>query len=310
MPQCLIMYSHGPASEGHKARLAALLGHPPLEAADVTTAVQLAPQADIFLGHRYLWQSLPLAPQLKWVQSSAAGVDQILCPAMFVRKPLLTRCPIFAREIAWHALALAMALNRGLPDWLAGQPGIVLPQPHKALILGCGQIGQSLGRLLKGLGIKVMAVQHQQPLPMDSCDIVLTPENWKAHLGAVDWCFLALPLTPATFHILDQAALAALPAHAVVINVGRGATLDTQALIQQLQQGQLGGAFLDVVGAFLPIDCPRLWSTPQVASFCPDRQQRLETFVEEQVSDFIQGKTLQHQVLYLEQYPPDWQIPR
>ena len=75
---------------------------------------------------------------------------------------------------------------------------------------------------------------------------------------------LALPLTPATHHVVGAAELAALPAEALVVNVGRGGTLDERALLHALQRDQLRGAGLDVLEHEpLPADHP-LWREPKV----------------------------------------------
>ena len=305
----LIMYSTAPPTSGHVERLAAL--DPRVEvvvARDEAGAREAAPGAEVFLGHRYLAQCLPEAGRLKWVQSSAAGVDHLLTPALVARRPILTRCPVFADTIAWHALAMGLALVRGLSEAACAphrQPPVapdgsrLPPLPRTAVVVGMGDIGRALGELLKGLGLRVLGVvRTRRDVPARCCDEVLPPDRWRSRLGEADLLFLSIPGAPENRHFIDNDALARLPRHAVVVNVGRGMTLDHAALLRRLESLQLGGAGLDVLDE-VPADVqnllrqtPHVLITPKIASFTEDRQARFEAFVEQQVRAYLTGKPL------------------
>ena len=102
--------------------------------------------------------------------------------------------------------------------------------------------------------------------------------------------------------MIDAAALAALPRHGVLVNVGRGGTVDTAALVRALEAREIGGAALDVIepgpdGREDPLwQTPHLLLTPHMASFTPGRQERTERFVEEQVARFVRGEPLLYAV--------------
>ena len=121
-------------------------------------------------------------------------------------------------------------------------------------------------------------------------------------LPKADWCFLALPYTAETQNLFTADILRQLPAHAVLVNVGRGETLVTADLCQVLREGHLGGAALDVISP-KPQDpgddlwqTPRLLITPYVASHCQERSTAIEQFCEQQCQRFMAGEPLQDAV--------------
>jgi len=128
--------------------------------------------------------------------------------------------------------------------------------------------------------------------------------SWFDELPHIDWCFLALPNTPETQNIFNKRVLSYLPAHAVLVNVGRGETLVTQDLCELLKQGHLGGAALDVVCP-KPTDSqdllwitPRLYITPYVASHCHERASNIEKFCEQQLLRFLRNEPLSNLVKF------------
>jgi len=132
-----------------------------------------------------------------------------------------------------------------------------------ATIVGWGPIGQELGQLLQALGLNVVAVRTQSATPHKGIDMVRF-EDLPAVLPRTDWLILACPLTATTHALVNAAVLRALPQGAHLINVARGEVVVQSALIEVLQSGHLGGAFLDVFEHEpLPADSP-LWTLPNV----------------------------------------------
>jgi len=306
----LIMYSNAPPGAEHLARLRALApGIDPIAVASEREALEAAGEAEVFLGHRYLRQCLPRAQRLQWLQSTAAGIEHLISPALLERSPLVTRCPIFSDVVAHHAWALAWAVVRRIPEAAVSQlsgewqaPPELLPLPQTAMVLGLGEIGRAVTRLGRAQGVRILGVTRTDSAEARAlCDDLLTSANWRHALPQVDLCFITLPLSRSTRGMVDAAALAALPPHAVVVNVGRGPVLDTAALTSALVAGRLGGAALDVLDPVPPPDhplwrTPRLLITPKLGVFYPGRQDRLERFIEEQVARYIRGETLRHVV--------------
>ncbi len=310
MPRLLLMYSNAPPSDGHVARLRALGDDVEVAVAtDEASAVREVPITEVILGHRYLRQVLPVADRLAWVQSTAAGVDHLLSPELQRRRPLLTRCPVFADVVARHAFALMVALVRRLPDAVRAQsegrwaaPFEMLAWPTRATVLGLGAIGRELTALLQANGLHVTGVSRDGRAPGTDCDVIRSAGEWRETLPDTDALFITIPASPANRHFVDRAALEALPEQAVVVNVSRGSVLETGALIELLRDGRLGGAGLDVVDPVPDSADDPLWSTPRtlitpkVSGHTPERQQRLEAFIEEQVRRYLSGESPLYEV--------------
>jgi phosphoglycerate dehydrogenase-like enzyme len=169
------------------------------------------------------------------------------------------------------------------------------------MIFGMGSVGTALARILRRHGLTVLGVvRRPSPEAEVVCDQLLGPSNWRQHLHRADLCFNALPLTRSTANLIDEGVLKALPKHAVLVDVARGGIVDTNALATVLADGHLGGAALDVLDRIpqSPSDpiwtTPRLLITPKVSVFHPERQSKLEAFVESQVKRYLAGEQLLH----------------
>ncbi len=110
-------------------------------------------------------------------------------------------------------------------------------------ILGTGKIGKTVLKDLRGFGCRLLAFSRT-PDPAAGVEYVSKEEL----LARADVVSLHMPLTPETHHILDREAIAGMKDGAVLINTARGGLVDTDALIDALEQGKLGGAALDVLG--------------------------------------------------------------
>lgn len=305
----LIMYSPHAPSEDHIRQLEAEDGITEVTVAtDEQTALDAASDVEVILGHRYLRQCLPRAEKLRWVQSTTQGIDRLPCAALSNRNVQLTRYTGSAPIVARHGVSLAWAVTRRIPtasrqqlekrwdkdlEWL--------PHPKRALVFGTGMVGREIARLLRAHGIRVSGVKHTVEHSLPEFDDLYDRHSWQKALSLSDWCFLALPNTPKTQNMIDAEALGALPSHAVVVNVGRGETLDLDALTEMLWEGRLGGAALDVLPAEMePLGSssnlwtvPRLVLTPHVASYHPQRRERVEQFCEKQVRRYTRGEPLE-----------------
>jgi phosphoglycerate dehydrogenase-like enzyme len=219
-------------------------------------------------------------PRLRWVQTLAAGPDSVLTAGFPDDVVLTAGSGLHDRPVAEHALALALALVRRLPAaaraqeehrWADDLGGVQPLHPDgevttlldaRVLIWGFGHIAQTLAPMLRVLGAEVRGVARRAG---DRCGFeVVAESDVTVELRGTDVLIMILPATPATSHVLDAERLAALPAHAYVINVGRGATVDEPALIAALEQGRIAGAALDVTETEpLPADSP-LWIAPNL----------------------------------------------
>jgi len=219
-------------------------------------------------------------PGLRWVQTLAAGPDAVL-EAGFPDDVVITSgSGLHDRPVAEHALALVLALLRRLPAaaraqeehrWATELGGLQPLHPEGAvttllgarvLIWGFGSIGQTVAPILEQLGAEVRGVARSAG--ERSGFPVVAEEDLAQELGQTDVLLMILPSTGATTRALDADRLAALPAHAYVVNVGRGSTVDEPALVAALSEGGIAGAALDVTSTEpLPADSP-LWDAPNL----------------------------------------------
>ncbi|MGY1712276.1 NAD(P)-dependent oxidoreductase [Geodermatophilus sp. SYSU D00758] len=217
-------------------------------------------------------------PRLRWVQTLAAGPDAVLGAGFPEGVVLTSGAGLHNRTVTEHALALVLALLRRLPAagraqaghrW-AGELGGLQPlHPEGAvttlidarvLIWGFGSIGQTLAPVLRALGARVRGVARNEG---ERAGFPVAAEaDLERELARTDVLVMILPSTAGTRHALDARRLGALPAHAHVVNVGRGSTVDEAALTAALAEGRLAGAALDVTETEpLPPDSP-LWDAP------------------------------------------------
>jgi len=278
-------------------------------AADEPAARTLMAEADAVLGNRWFRQSLPAARRLRWMQSNSMGMDLVLGAGDALGAVVVTCARgVYDEEVAEHAVALALALGRGLHLARDAQRRRQWPRRHlitlaggRAMVLGYGGVGRATARRLASLGMSVRGVRRRHAgTPAAGGDGVVLhgPDSWREQLRATDLLVLALPLTRATEGIVGAAELEALPRGALVVNVGRGGTLDEQALLGELRRGRLGGAALDVVAEEPPAAGSALWTepglllTPHVARSPERPPYRWEPLFVENLRRFSAGEPL------------------
>ncbi|MHC4925039.1 MAG: D-2-hydroxyacid dehydrogenase, partial [Planctomycetota bacterium] len=135
------------------------------------------------------------------------------------------------------------------------------------LVVGYGSLGQEVGRMAGAFGLNVIGVRRS-PDGTDPAAVHADELHGQADLADVlpraDFLVLAAPHTPETEGMIGAAELAALPAGAAIVNIGRGDLVDEPALVASLESGHIGGAYLDVFADEpLPVESP-LWDMPNV----------------------------------------------
>jgi D-2-hydroxyacid dehydrogenase (NADP+) len=215
------------------------------------------------------------APALRWIHSPGAGADEVLSPAVLRRGLLVSSSRgAFDEPVAEHALALLLALSRGLPAlardqaerrWadFFGHPGAITLAGRTAAIVGFGSIGTRLGGMLRAVGMRVIGVRRR-PAPSPSADEVVGADALLEALARSDAPVAVLPDAPGARRLIGRAELAALRPGALVVNVGRGPSIDPEALVDLLHEGHLGGAGLDVTEPEPPPPDSPLWTAPNL----------------------------------------------
>ncbi len=252
--------------------------------------------------------ALAAAKQLRWIQWTAAGVENILWPELVESPVVLTNMQrIYAPVISESAMGLLLALNRGLPQY------VVQARQHewKALeglneisgstmgVVGLGGIGTATAyRAHYGFGMKILAVDPK-PLPKPHFVAELHSVDWLHQMvPQVDVLVCAAPHTPISEKMLNQSVFRAMKPSAYFINVSRGKLVDTPALIRALKEGWIAGAGLDVAYKEpLPPDDP-LWDAPNLiitshsSGFSPKVLGRRMELFSENVRRYVAGLPL------------------
>jgi phosphoglycerate dehydrogenase-like enzyme len=211
------------------------------------------------------------APRLRWVQTTGAGVDHLL-PLDWLppRITLTNNSGPHAPKCEEFCLMALLALAVRLPGLAAHQrqrrcePIITPPiRGRRCLVIGYGDLGRAAARAGKTLGLDVTAV-NRGGVGEGAADRVFPSSRLDELLPDAEFVIVTTPLTPATRHIVDAARLALLPKGAGLVNVGRAALVDYEALTARLRDGHLSGAILDVHDPEpLPPESP-LWDTPNL----------------------------------------------
>jgi phosphoglycerate dehydrogenase-like enzyme len=252
---------------------------------------------------------------LRWIQLLSAGYDGPSLHGIPGGVILTNAGDAWSPTVAEHALALLLALMRRLPEcqraqqarqWDAGvRPLLGSIEGRTIAILGYGSIGREITARLRPFGARIVGVTRGgAPAEIAPRPDGMAPVS-RLHglLREADALIVTVPLSEATRHIVDADALSCLPAHAVVVNVSRGGTVDPVALAAALRDGRLAGAALDVTEPEpLPADdplwhAPNLIVTPHVAGFGSAMlAARLGELVVENARRFAARQTLLYRV--------------
>ena len=194
---------------------------------------------------------------LRVVARYGVGVDNIDVAAATARGVPVTYIPDYCtEEVACHALAMLLSLNRALPNThrglIGGGFGVELAKPVWRLsglrlgIIGFGRCGGQLSRISSGLGVEILACDPGRPIgtvdPESGARFVALSEV----IETADMISLHIPLRPDTHHLFSDAEFAAMKDSAYLVNTSRGPVVDTVALARALERGQIAGAGLDV----------------------------------------------------------------
>lgn len=220
--------------------------------------------------------------ELKWFHSSSAGIDAYLKPGVFSREDVIltNSSGAYGVTIAEHIVMAALTLLRrqleygesvARRQWRQGLK-IRSVKDSTVTLLGTGDIGTEAAKRIRAFGPrKIWGVNRRGLCPSEVYDEVIPQEEIERVLPLTDILIMSLPGTAQTVHFMDARRLELLPAHAILINVGRGSALDQRALERALREGTLGGAALDVFETE-PLGeqdtlwtCPNLLITPHIA---------------------------------------------
>jgi len=252
------------------------------------------------------------APNLRWIQLTTAGYDHIKRHGAPKNVTVCNAGEAYAPAVATHAVALLLAVQRRIPNALAGQARrewrrefssqVAVPASSTVAVIGFGPIGREVGRLLRGFGAHVVAVTRRGRLDPEA-DEVQPVTNLPGVLARADAIVIAASYDESTHHLIGAREFALCQPNAVLVNIARGGIVDPHALKSALRDGRIAGAGIDVTDPEpLPADDP-LWDapnliiTPHYAGACgPLAGERLADLVNDNLRRFMKGETLKHVV--------------
>ncbi len=315
------MVIHPPIEPERLAAIAAVAGDEMavVNASDAGAAKAAISDADAFFG-RITPDLLAAAGRLRWIQAPTASLEHYIFPALVEHPAILTNMRgLFSDVIADHVMAYVLCFARNIHTYirqqlerryepvageairanLTGGAGVLTPidlaHPHLGDqtmgIVGLGSIGTEIGRRARAFDMRTIAVDP------------VNPAAWRMDrlpelLAMSDYVVIAAPHTPETAGLFGVAQFAQMKPGSYLVNIGRGAIVNLNALLDALRAGRIGGAGLDVFEVEpLPNDhalwgFPNVIITPHVAGASPRIAERHLGVITENVRRFVAGEPL------------------
>ena len=270
------------------------------------------PDADVVYGNLRA-ADLAIARRLRWIQASAAGLDDMDSAVLECPVPLTNYAATFAPAIAETALGMLLSLTRGIATYYVPQflkrtmnpVGTVKSAHHTELagrtmgIAGMGGIGRALARKAHcGFEMRVVATDAGSVPKPDYVAELHDPSRLLEMVAHSDVVVAAAPLTPATERMFNEDVFRRMKKTAIFLALSRGRLFDDLALVRALREGWIAGAGLDVFPQEPPpsdhpiFDCSNVVMTAHTAGWSPDRQDRLIALFAENLRRFTAGEPL------------------
>ncbi len=281
------------------------------------TTKELIQKPDIIFGRPDI-EFLKEAKNLKWLHLPSAGAEGYTNKASYYNKgiKLTNSSGVFGLPIAEHIFAMILSYNRNLQyyaynklekkwnrysdirDFYGSTMGII----------GLGDIGSQVARRAKAWGANVLGVKRTVTDMPEYVDKLYSLDDIDEVLKQSDYIVLALPNTPKTQGIISEEKLKKMKPNAFLVNIGRGALIDQDALIKALKENWIGGAGLDVTTPEpLPEESP-LWElpnvilTPHTSGSSPSNMIRRFTMFNHNLKLYLENKPLENIVDFTEGY--------
>lgn len=258
---------------------------------------------------------LASATRLEWLQAPMAAPPAGYFFDELVAHPVVVTNfrGIYNDHVATHALALILALARGLHRYgrqqvdavwerhLGDHEVVHLPE-STALVIGVGAIGAEIARLLSAFGVRTLGVDPQRTDAPEGVVSMHSPAELDSLLPEADLVILTLPHTPESQGLIGERRISLMRPDAVLVNVGRGETIELDAVVDALRQEKLRGVGLDVfetepLPAAHPIwREPRAIVTPHVAVVGPYIDDRRLAVLRRNAEAFVAATPLQNVV--------------
>lgn len=267
-------------------------------------------EADVFCGHAkerpVPWAEVVRRGRLRWIQSSAAGLDHCLTADVIGSDIQVSSASgLFANQVAEQTLALLLGLLRGLSTFFrAGLKREFIRRPTRDLhgatvgIVGFGGNGRRIAEVLQPFHSRILATDIFPVHKPAHVDELWAADRLDELLTQVDILILAVPLNASTRGMIAGPQLARLKPGAILINVARGPIVVESDLVAALRAGQLGGAGLDVTeieplaAESLLWELPNVIITPHVGAQGASRENDVTRFFCENLRRYQRGDSL------------------
>jgi phosphoglycerate dehydrogenase-like enzyme len=247
-------------------------------------------------------------PLLKWIQTTSAGVDRTLTPQITASKVVMTNVSgMHVVPISEMVFSLILSFAKNLSRYFENQKGKKWQRyPSEILdgktlgILGLGHIGRRIAKLGKAYGMRVVATRRhvRKVSRARDVDVVYPREQIGQLLAESDYIVDCLPYTPETDKIIGETEIRRMKPTAFLVNIGRGGTIDEEALIRALQEKRIGGVGLDTFEREpLPLASP-LWEmpnviiTPHMSGWTDDYLTKATAIFVDNLKRYVEGKRL------------------
>jgi len=226
-------------------------------------------EVDLMLGFRFPKDAIRTrAKRLKWCHNTGAGVEHLMPLDWLPKGAVLTNNRgIHADKTGESGVMALLMLNNRMSEIAENQRArrwqqiFTPPIKGKAvLVVGVGELGGATARAAKKLGMRVLGVRRSGK-PHPAVSRMVKPEKMAKILPEADFVFITVPITDETRRMIGRKEIALMKPGAGLVNFGRAAALDHDALVSALESGHLSGAFLDVFDQEPLPESSSLWHT-------------------------------------------------
>lgn len=265
-------------------------------------------KADIIIGNPPA-DMLIDSPNLKWLQLNSAGSDAYIKEGILTKEVLLTNATgAYGLAVSEHMIGVLLQLfkklhiyrkNQKLHLWKdEGQVKSIYSS--RILIIGLGNIGEEFAKRVKAFGAYTIGIRRTNTEKPDFIDELYLMDKIGELLPTVDVVVLTVPGTKETYKMFSKEKLSLMKSGAVLLNVGRGNVVDTDALCDAVESGYLLGAGVDVVDPEPLPENHRIWNieniiiTPHISGgfHIPETLEKIVQISAKNLRNFINGEKL------------------
>ena len=268
-------------------------------------------EADILLGWQFPTNNIrEIAPNLKWIHVSSAGVNH-LSPFDWMKDDLIltNSSGVQSKKAGEFGLMSILMLQNQMTKIVTNQRNkkfvTLLSKPiegFKVVVVGTGSLGGSMIKHISKLGVDVIGV-NRKGREVEGCSKVITFDKIDEVLPVADFLYLAVPETEETKGLINKTRLDSLKPTCGIVNIGRHSVLDYEALRIKLTKNEIAGAILDVFSHEPISRDSKLWETPNLVITPHISSDSKGNYIEmvlgvffENLKLFIENKELNNQV--------------